>query len=175
MSGRTATGYPRVMLLAGSLSTRLRFAPFAMLMLCVMSATPGRAVSVIPPEFADLVTEATQIVRVRVTEISVRWTFRPRTGDSHLCPCADAHDAQGDPGNPRSMFVCSADKLARFRCRWLICRHSRLGGRTFFSYRETIAPLSAGGGDAWQLSARGGFDDGDGARGAQQSSTALFG
>ncbi|MBP8257442.1 MAG: hypothetical protein KAX37_08965 [Opitutaceae bacterium] len=61
------------MLLAGSLSTRLRFAPFAMLMLCVMSATPGRAVSVIPPEFADLVTEATQIVRVRVTEISVRW------------------------------------------------------------------------------------------------------
>ncbi len=73
MSAREATGYPRVMLPFGSLMARLRFAPFAILMLCLMGPTAGRAVSVIPPEFADLVAEATQIVRVRVTEISVRW------------------------------------------------------------------------------------------------------
>lgn len=73
MSARGATGYPRVMLLFGSLMARVRFALFAMLMLGLMGVTAGRAVSVIPPEFADLVSEATQIVRVRVTEISVRW------------------------------------------------------------------------------------------------------
>lgn len=54
-------------------SFRFRIVAFVLLVLSLMSANSGRAVSVMPPDFTELVAEATQIVRVRITEISVRW------------------------------------------------------------------------------------------------------
>lgn len=43
------------------------------ILISLMTVASSRAVSVIPPDFTELVTEATQIVRVRITEVSTRW------------------------------------------------------------------------------------------------------
>lgn len=48
-----------------------------MLLLLLVGVLPVRAVSVVPPDFSQLVNEATQIVRVRITEIATRWDETP--------------------------------------------------------------------------------------------------
>ncbi|MBE7540390.1 MAG: hypothetical protein HS122_18530 [Opitutaceae bacterium] len=50
-----------------------RFGRFLALGLFVAWLPSARAVSVIPPDFPELVAESTQIARVRIVEISVRW------------------------------------------------------------------------------------------------------
>jgi len=45
----------------------------ATIVLVLASVASSRAVSVIPPDFSELVGEATQIVRVRITEVATRW------------------------------------------------------------------------------------------------------
>ncbi len=57
---------------------RRRIVAWAILGLSLIGANSGRAVSVMPPDFTALVGQATQIVRVRITELSVRWDESPQ-------------------------------------------------------------------------------------------------